>query len=103
MGRARSTKVVRAPSPIGAAAFSFIVVPLGKRHERLWGLVSVQKSVFECDLSEAQCERMRGRLLRAIAKDEDNLRLYRLREPRESSVEEYGVARTIDFRGPLVV
>ncbi len=63
----------------------------------------VQKSVFEMDVNEAQCERMRRRLLRIIAKEEDNLRIYRLREPREQNVEEYGVARTIDFRAPLVV
>ena len=38
----------------------------------------VQKSVFECSLTEAQFEKLRGRLLEEINLEEDNLRIYRL-------------------------
>lgn len=63
----------------------------------------VQKSVFECQVDQAQYERMKRRLLKCIKKDEDNLKIYRLQEPRERCVEEFGVGQVIDFRGPLVV
>jgi CRISPR-associated protein Cas2 len=63
----------------------------------------VQKSVFECDVNETQYERMKSRLLRIISQQRDSLRIYRLREPRETGVEEFGVGRVIDFRGPLVI
>ena len=43
----------------------------------------VQKSVFECQVNEMQYEDLRRKLLREIKDDEDNLRLYRLTEPRE--------------------
>lgn len=57
----------------------------------------VQKSVFECQASEMKFEELRRELLRIINKDEDNLRLYRLTEPRERHVETYGSTRTIMF------
>ena len=63
----------------------------------------VQKSVFECDVSQAQYERMKRRLLRCMNNDEDNLKIYRLQGSRESVVEEFGIGSVIDFRGPLVV
>ena len=63
----------------------------------------VQKSVFECQVNEMQLEKMRRELLKEINNDEDNLRLYRLTEPRTDHVEEYGQARSTDFEEPLVV
>lgn len=63
----------------------------------------VQKSVFECSVSQAQMEQMRRRLLRIINPEEDSLRLYRLPQGQPEAVEEYGVSRTIDFDAPLVV
>lgn len=63
----------------------------------------VQKSVFECVVNQAQYERLKRRLLKRIKEDEDSLRFYRLPEPRERVVEEFGVGHVIDFRGPLVV
>ena len=63
----------------------------------------VQKSVFECSLSDTQYERLRQRLLKVINEEEDSLRFYRLTEGRPDTVEEYGTTRTVDFKGPLVV
>jgi len=63
----------------------------------------VQKSVFECTVNQAQYERLKRRLLRRMREDEDSLRFYRLSEPREKIVEEFGVGHVIDFKGPLVV
>lgn len=62
----------------------------------------VQKSVFECSVNEIEYERLRERLLVIINKHKDNLRIYRLREPKERYVESYGSATTIDFDGPLI-
>ncbi len=63
----------------------------------------VQKSVFECQVNEMKFEQLRRRLLKEIDKEEDNLRLYRLTEPREQHVETYGQSRTIFFDDPLIV
>ena len=63
----------------------------------------VQKSVFECTLSDTQYERLRQRLVTAINEEQDSLRFYRLSEGRPDAVEQYGTMRTIDFKEPLVV
>ncbi len=63
----------------------------------------VQKSVFECSVDEAQYESMIRSLLKCIKEDEDSLRVYRLREPKERYVKEFGVNGRIDFDAPLVV
>ena len=63
----------------------------------------VQKSVFECTVSETVYERMKIRLLKLIDKKEDSLRFYKLPEDRERRVEEFGQSRVLDFTGPLVV
>jgi CRISPR-associated protein Cas2 len=57
----------------------------------------VQKSVFECQVDEMKYEQMRRRLLKEVKLELDNLRLYRLTEPREGKVEEYGTTRTVFF------
>jgi len=57
----------------------------------------VQKSVFECQVDEVKFEDLRRKLLKEIEEVEDNLRLYRLTEPRELRVEEYGAIRTVFF------
>lgn len=57
----------------------------------------VQKSVFECQVDEMKFEQLRRRLLKEINLELDNLRLYRLTEPREQRVEEYGSVRTVFF------
>jgi CRISPR-associated protein Cas2 len=63
----------------------------------------VQKSVFECSLSDMQYEKMKQRLLKRIDEKEDSLRIYRLQTPKERFIECFGVERGVDFQGPLVV
>lgn len=63
----------------------------------------VQKSVFECRLPLMQLEKMEQALLSEINEDEDNLRLYRMSEHANWNVKEYGVFRSVDFDGPLVL
>jgi CRISPR-associated protein Cas2 len=63
----------------------------------------VQKSVFECSVSEMQFEKLRHRLLECIDEKEDNLRIYRLQQPKDKFVECYGERRDVDFQGPLVI
>jgi CRISPR-associated protein Cas2 len=62
----------------------------------------VQKSVFECEVNEMQYEKMIRGLLGIINEKEDNLRVYRLREPKEKYAREYGVAKSLDFNDPLI-
>jgi len=63
----------------------------------------VQKSVFECRVDLMGYEDLERRLLKEIDEREDNLRLYRLTEPVELHVKEYGNFRAVDFDAPLVV
>lgn len=63
----------------------------------------VQKSVFECQVDNLKYEELRRKLLREINDEEDNLRLYRLTEPREQHCETYGLSRTVFFDEPLIV
>lgn len=62
----------------------------------------VQKSVFECVLSETQVERFTYRLLREIEMSEDSLRIYRLREPRGAYTQVFGLA-PMDLGGTLIL
>ena len=57
----------------------------------------VQKSVFECQVDEMKYEQLRRKLLKEVKLELDNLRLYRLTEPRETRVEEFGMTRTVFF------
>jgi CRISPR-associated protein Cas2 len=64
----------------------------------------VQKSVFECALTEVQFERLVQRLVGLIEPAEDSLRVYRLVEPRERYVQTFGIDRRIDLeKGTLVI
>jgi CRISPR-associated protein Cas2 len=63
----------------------------------------VQKSVFECQVSEMQLEQLERRLLAEINEQEDNLRFYRITEPTQVRIKQFGVFRSIDFEGPLVL
>jgi CRISPR-associated protein Cas2 len=63
----------------------------------------VQKSVFECRVDKTTYEVLEKRLLDEIDSSQDNLRLYRLSEPLEEHVKEFGQFRAVDFDGPLVV
>lgn len=63
----------------------------------------VQKSVFECQVSQMQFEELERRLLAEIDEAEDNLRFYRITESAEVRVKQYGAFRSVDFDGPLVL
>uniref|UniRef100_UPI0025F2D374 CRISPR-associated endonuclease Cas2 n=1 Tax=Thiocapsa sp. TaxID=2024551 RepID=UPI0025F2D374 len=63
----------------------------------------VQKSVFECQVNQMQFEELERTLLAEVDLEKDNLRFYRLTEPHELRVKQYGVFRSVDFDGPLLV
>lgn len=63
----------------------------------------VQKSVFECQVNEMQFEQLERTLLSEIDEKEDNLRFYRITEPVEVRVKQFGKFRSIDFEGPLLI
>jgi CRISPR-associated protein Cas2 len=62
----------------------------------------VQKSVFECQVNDMQLEQLERNLLAEIDEQEDNLRFYRITEPVEVRVKQYGTFRSTDFEGPLL-
>jgi CRISPR-associated protein Cas2 len=62
----------------------------------------VQKSVFECNINAMQYEELERQLRAEIDQQKDNLRLYRLTEPVELHIKEYGKFRAVDFDGPLI-
>lgn len=63
----------------------------------------VQKSVFECLVNQAQYEQLVRDLVHYIDEKEDNLRIYRLREPVGKYCKHFGVNPSINFDDPLVV
>ena len=63
----------------------------------------VQKSVFECSVSEMQYEALKRALLALIDVEVDSLRFYRLATPKEQFSECFGRQQDVDFEGPLVV
>jgi CRISPR-associated protein Cas2 len=63
----------------------------------------VQKSVFECVITEPDLARLEARLTRLIDQTRDSLRIYRLREPRASFTRVIGVDVEHDIRDPLVL
>ncbi|PJB69691.1 MAG: CRISPR-associated endonuclease Cas2 [Alphaproteobacteria bacterium CG_4_9_14_3_um_filter_47_13] len=63
----------------------------------------VQQSVFECRVNLMQYEELERNLLREINEAEDNLRFYRLTEPVDLHVKEYGCFKAIDFEKPLII
>ena len=62
----------------------------------------VQKSVFECQINAMQLEQLERDLLAEIDPNEDNLRFYRITEPVQLRVKEYGKFRATDFEGTLI-
>jgi CRISPR-associated protein Cas2 len=63
----------------------------------------VQKSVFECRVDQLQLETLERNLLDIIDSSQDCLRFYRLTEPVDIHVKEYGSFRAVDFAAPLVI
>jgi CRISPR-associated protein Cas2 len=62
----------------------------------------VQFSVFECIVDAAQMALLIHALEQEIDTTEDNLRIYRLQEPRERHVQVLGRALMYDQREPLI-
>ncbi|EQD57546.1 CRISPR-associated Cas2 family protein, partial [mine drainage metagenome] len=56
-----------------------------------------------CQVNDMQYEALERELLAEIDPEQDNLRFYRITEPTELRVKEYGRFRATDFEGPLVV
>ena len=63
----------------------------------------VQKSVFECKVGLSELELLKSELLEIIQQDEDSLRIYRIVEPLERNVMEFGKFRAVDFERTLMV
>ncbi|GMV55425.1 MAG: hypothetical protein AMXMBFR6_12300 [Betaproteobacteria bacterium] len=63
----------------------------------------VQKSVFECQVNEMQLEQLERALLAEIDEAQDNLRFYRITESASLRVKQFGMFRSVDFDGPLLV
>lgn len=63
----------------------------------------VQKSVFECKVDAATYEILQAALLKEISLTEDNLRMYRLTEPLDKNVQEFGKFKAADFDAPLIL
>ena len=63
----------------------------------------VQKSVFECRVDASTYELLEQALLDEINPEEDNLRIYRLHEPVEKHIKEFGCFRATDFDAPLIL
>ncbi len=61
----------------------------------------VQRSVFECMVNEAQLELLKHRLLLEMDLNQDSLRIYRLREPRDRYLYAVGIRPAFDLREPL--
>lgn len=63
----------------------------------------VQQSVFECRANQMQLEELERHLLSIIDDAEDCLRFYRLTEPVDLHIKEFGKFKAVDFDGPLVI
>ncbi|KJE29018.1 CRISPR-associated endonuclease Cas2 [Geobacillus kaustophilus] len=63
----------------------------------------VQKSVFECNVNQAQLEEMEHQLLRVIDLEKDSLRIYMLYGDRSKAVRVYGKDHYIDYNDPIIL
>ena len=64
--------------------------------------IRVQNSVFECDLTPAQCRLLKQRLTDEIDDKYDSLRFYYLGDIKKAKVEHIGAKQTIKIDQPLV-
>ncbi|SDF84144.1 CRISPR-associated protein, Cas2 family [Sporolituus thermophilus DSM 23256] len=63
----------------------------------------VQKSVFECSVSDVELEELINKLLKIMDKEQDSLRIYRLREPKDKFIRHYGVQTVVNLDEPLII
>ena len=64
---------------------------------------SVQNSVFECLLDAAQCKKLQSDLMKIMDKDKDSVRFYFLGNQYKTKIEHYGIKRSYDPEGVLLV
>jgi len=63
----------------------------------------VQKSVFEFQIKEEKYLQLKNEILKKINKDEDAVRIYRILEPRDDHVEEYGCFEAVDYEEDALI
>jgi len=63
----------------------------------------VQKSVFECIVTDGELAMLQARLARVIDPSSDSLRIYRLREPRDRFLIVHGRTIDHDIHDPLIL
>jgi len=63
----------------------------------------VQMSVFECKVDAVKYELLQQQLLAEINEEEDSLRIYRILEPLEKNVLEFGKFTATDFEDTLII
>ena len=63
----------------------------------------VQNSVFECDLDNTQLVMVRAQLLSIIDEKSDSIRIYNLGNHYTSRIEQYGVKRSYDPEGEIIL
>lgn len=63
----------------------------------------VQNSVFECIMDAAKCRLVKEILLEIMDKEKDSLRFYYLGNNYKGKVEHYGVKRSFDVEGDLIL
>lgn len=63
----------------------------------------VQNSVFECLLDSSQALVLKSKLCRIIDKDKDSLRFYYLGNSYNAKIEHFGVQKSYDPEGILMV
>lgn len=83
-------------------------IPENKRRERLRKALMrfgcpVQKSVFECELTGRQIEKMEKVIRALMSKDEDNVRYYQLCKACASGVEVFGGKPLTETRDAYIV
>lgn len=59
--------------------------------------------MFECQVDAATLEILEDALLGEIDEAEDNLRIYRLYEPLDKNVKQFGKFKATDFEAPLIL
>ncbi len=63
----------------------------------------VQKSVFEFQIEEKQFLRLKKEVLKLINQDKDAVRIYKIVEPKEEYVEEYGNFQAVNYEEDTLI
>ena len=65
--------------------------------------VRVQNSVFECNVTPAQWEMLKNKLLSLYDSESDSLRFYFLGSNWKRRVEHHGTGPILDFEDPMII